>query len=144
MSDRCPYCGELVPSYSLNCPKCYRAIPRDEKRQDQKAWEGVPDSRAPSVKTYNKCVVLFLALIPSLFGFMGLAQMYQGRFQRGIKFLVAGLILFTIIVLCSYAIFHGGFLAFLSIGFLFIGGVAFVICYVVQAFDAYARTIFRM
>ena len=24
------------------------------------------------------------------------------------------------------------------------GGVAFVICYVVQAFDAYARTIFRM
>ena len=145
MTDRCPYCGERVPSYSLNCPRCFRPIPREEdKKKGNTAWEGVPDSRAPAVQTYNKYIVMFLAFIPSLFGLMGLAQMYQRHFEKGFKFLAVGLVLFIIIVACSYAIFNGGFVAFLSVGFLFIAGVAFVVTYVIQAFDAYARTIFNL
>ena len=143
MSDRCPYCGERVPSYSLNCPKCYRPIPRDEKNEKSKAWEGVPDDRAPAVKTYNKYIVLFLALIPSLFGIMGLAQMYQGNLRKGLKFLGVGLVLFILVVLSMYAIFNGGWVGLFSVGFLFIAGGAFVVTYIVQAFDAYARTVFR-
>lgn len=139
MTKKCPYCGEHLPDNSLNCPRCFRSIPRDDMKQ--KAWEGVPDDRAPAVKTYNKYIVLILALIPSLFGIMGMAQIYQGYVKKGLKFLAVGLPLFLIVILCFYALLNGGLVAFLGVGALLIFGAAFVITYIVQALDAYARTI---
>ncbi|MBP5394575.1 MAG: hypothetical protein J6Y18_01535 [Candidatus Methanomethylophilaceae archaeon] len=62
MSDRrCPYCGERVPSFTDNCPNCYRSIPREEK---QETYRIIDDDRAPSVRRVNRRMVAFLAFIP--------------------------------------------------------------------------------
>ena len=91
---------------------------------------------------YNKAIVLILALIPSLFGIMGMAQIYQGRARKGLKFLSIGLPLFLLMCLCGYGVFNGGWPAIFLVGFFFIIGCAFMITYLIQAFDAYSRTIF--
>ena len=145
MTKKCPYCGEHLPDNSLNCPKCYHEIPREDKStgKTDTAWQGVPDSRAPSVKKYSKALVLILALIPAAFGIMGMAQIYEGRTKKGLKFLCVGLPIFIIMCLCGAAVFNGGWGAILFVGLFFISGIAFIITYIVQALDAYARTLFK-
>ncbi len=142
MSRKCPYCGEEVPSYSLNCPKCYKSIPREEfKVKEDIRTESIPNDRAPSVQVFNRRTVMFLALIPAAIGLMGLGQMYEREYSKGVKFLVAGIILFSAIValIVNFDSFGGGkFLAVALAIFLFI---LFIGTYVVQAFDAIVRSL---
>ena len=142
MGRKCPYCGESVPSFSINCPKCYRSIPREEYRiNDDPIDSGIPNDRAPSLQVYNRKTVMLLALIPAALGFMGLGQMYMKEYNKGVKFLAVGLATFISLVLLitNYDSFGSGkFFAVALTIFLFI---LFIGTYVVQAFDAIVRSL---
>ncbi len=144
MSDRrCPYCGEKVPSFSLNCPKCYKTLPREDefRIQDDIRTGSIPDDRAPSVRTFDRKIVLFLALIPAALGLMGMAQMYEREFKKGLIFLIGGLIPFIpmILIIANIGSFGGGTI-FAAIGLVFFI-IIFIIGYIIQAFDALIRSI---
>ena len=142
MSRKCPYCGEYVPSNSLNCPKCYKSIPREEyKVNDDIKTGSIPNDRAPSVQVFDRRTVMLLALIPAAIGLMGLGQIYEREYSKGVKFLIAGIILFASIValITNFDSFGSGkFLAVALAIFLFI---LFIGTYVVQAFDAIVRSL---
>ena len=136
LSDRrCPYCGERVPSFSVNCPNCYRSLPQEEK---QETYRIIDDDRAPSVRRVNRRTVAFLAFIPAVFGLFGLGQLYQRDWHKGFMFLLMGILMMTTIVLINLE-WSGAGAIILTIGLfiLFIGG------YLIQAFDAVVRSLFR-
>lgn len=96
MADRrCPYCGELVPSNSVTCPKCYKKIPVEPepvRRERRTSEEG--GGRTPSRK-----IALALAVIPGFFGLLGLGLIYRNpRQKRGYMALVLGLLVFLVAV----------------------------------------------
>lgn len=81
---RCPFCGELVPSNSITCPKCYKKIPVQ------------PDpvqSEQPRGNARNPKVALILDAVLGLFGLLGIGQLYMGE-RRGALFLLFGLAVF--------------------------------------------------
>lgn len=134
-----------MPSYSLNCPKCYRQIPREEEKveEDIRGNYRINDDMAPSVQVYNRKVVMALALIPSIFGFMGFGQFYEREYKKGAMFLIVGLALFWSMVglISSFNSFGAGG-NFLALGLLIGAAILFVATYVAQAFDALVRSIF--
>ncbi len=142
MSRKCPYCGEAVPSYSLNCPKCYKSIPREEYKVKEDIKTGtIPNDRAPSVQVFNRRTVKLLALVPAAIGLMGLGQIYEREYNKGVKFLIVGIIMFASIValITNFDSFGGGkFLAVILTIFLFI---LYIVTYVIQAFDAIVRSL---
>ena len=142
MSRKCPYCGEMVPSFSINCPKCYRSIPREEEKpKEDIKGQGVPNDRAPSIQRFDRRIVVILALIPAAIGLMGLGQLYEREYPKGFRFLIMGLILFIPLVylLSNYNSFGDGtFLAAAGAVFLLI---LYIVLYVIQAFDALVRSI---
>lgn len=92
MSDRrCPYCGDLVPSNSLTCPKCFKKIPVDPEPSRN---EGTSDSSKGNKVHRQKKVALILDAVLGLFGLLGIGQLYLGR-KRGAAFLIAGLVFFV-------------------------------------------------
>ena len=137
MTDRrCPYCGERVPSFSVNCPNCYRNIPSEEGPKEE--YRIIDDDRAPSVYRVNRKVVIFLAFIPAVFGLFGLGQLYQKDWNKGIMFLFTGVLMMASMVMLLTMV--GGPVAivlFIGLLILFIGG------YLIQAFDAVVRSLFR-
>lgn len=75
-----------------------------------------------------------LALLPGIFGIMGIGHIYVGKFRRGMLILAVGLLLnfltwasFTL----SMRMFGFGFMA----SFLF--GIVLLVVWVGQVFDAY-------
>lgn len=139
MARKCPNCGELVPDFSVTCPKCYKEIPRKEVIE-----ESIPKDESSTKQKFNKWIVLILAIVPALFGFMGLAQIYQRKFKRGAAFLVVGLALFWILVGSVMLIKNGevGWVIF-GVGCIIIFGLMFLATFVVQLLDAFARVVFR-
>ena len=137
MSRKCPYCGERVPTFSVNCPSCDRSLPRDEPKE-QETYRIIDDDRAPSLYRVNRRTVALLAFIPGVFGIFGLGQMYQKDWHKGIMFLLMGIFMMTTIVML-FSMVGGPVGIFLGIGLLilFIGG------YLIQAFDAVVRSLFR-
>ena len=141
MTRKCPYCGEYVPSNSVNCPKCYRDIPRDEYKVEGDDKKGVPNDRAPSVRRFDMKIVILLALIPAAMGLMGMGQMYEREYGKGFFFLIPGLMMFIALVFLftNFGSFGAGaFLAVVGIIFLLI---LYIGLYAVQAFDAIVRSI---
>ena len=124
-----------MPSFTDNCPNCYRSIPREEK---QETYRIIDDDRAPSVRRVDRRVVVFLAFIPAVFGLFGLGQLYQKDWRKGFMFLMMGVLMMTVIVLINLE-WSGAGAIILTIGLfiLFIGG------YLLQAFDAVVRSLFR-
>ncbi len=141
MARKCPNCGELVPDFSVTCPKCFKEVPRKEEKPKE-----VPKERAPALQTINKWIVIILAFVPSLFGFMGLAQMYQRKFKRGLFFLITGLILFAVLVSSVFYLVRSDnpFLVIVGIVIVIVFGLMFVATYIIQALDAFARLVFRV
>lgn len=83
---RCPYCGELVPPNSVNCPKCYRNLPSEVfkiNEEEKKAEKAEKRSEA------KRTIGLILAIIPGFIGILGLGQLYYGR-KRGFVLLLLG------------------------------------------------------
>ena len=148
MTRKCPYCGEAVPSYSLNCPKCYRDLPREEYRVEDDSRRGVPNDRAPSVHRVNMKIVILLALIPAAMGFMGMAQMYEREYSKGFYFFIPGFLMFIALVylFTNFNSFGAG--AFLGVAGIIFLLILYIGLYAVQAFDAIVRSIipisFRM
>ena len=132
---RCPYCGERIPSFADNCPSCYRSVPREDK---QETYRIIEDDRAPSLYRVDHRIVIFLAFIPAVFGLFGLGQLYQKDWHKGMMFLMVGILMMTTIVLINIE-WSGAGAIVLTIGLLilFIGG------YLIQAFDAVVRSLFR-
>lgn len=92
MSDRrCPYCGELVPSNSLTCPKCFKKIPVEP---EPPLDDGAHDSSKGGRVHRQRRIALVLDAILGLFGLLGIGQLYLGR-RRGAAFLIAGLVFFV-------------------------------------------------
>jgi len=97
MTRYCPNCGAVVPEGSLNCPQCYKEIPRsgaftekDRKGRTQEEYKREIGERRKSMK-----MSLALAIVPAFFGILGLGQIYQDRRDgRGWGFLAIGLLLF--------------------------------------------------
>ena len=141
MSRKCPYCGEEVPTFSVTCPKCYNEIPREEEKAQQSRGYSVPNDRVPATRTYSK--TLILAIVPALFGIMGLGQIYQGRTEKGVKFLIVGLLSFGIMAFCMSQMITVQGWAFLLLGLFIISLLVYFITFLIQVFDAYARTLFR-
>ena len=142
MSRKCPYCGEEVPSFSLNCPKCYRSIPREEYRiKDEPKKGDIPNDRAPSVQVFNSKVVLLLALIPAALGIMGMGQIYMKEYNKGFRFLAVGSMTFILLVLIITNYDSFGAWKFLAVAFTIFLLILFIGTYVVQAFDAIVRSI---
>ena len=142
MSRKCPYCGEPVPSFSINCPKCYKAIPREEPEfKEQPRKERIPNDRAPSIHVYNRKLVMFLALIPAAVGLMGLGQIYMKEYHKGAKFLAVGLTVFVCLVLLISNYDSFGSWKFLAVIATIFFLMFFIGTYVVQAFDAIVRSL---
>lgn len=92
MADRrCPYCGELVPSTSITCPKCYRKIPSEPEPVRRESGSQSKGSGRSSSRT----IAILLSVIPGLFGLLGLGLIYKNpRRKIGYIALVIGLLFF--------------------------------------------------
>lgn len=90
---RCPYCGELVPSTSITCPRCYKKIPVEpERRADDYR---MTDESPRKERGFSRKLALALNVVPGFFGILGLGQIYRDwRQTRGYVFLALGLLLF--------------------------------------------------
>jgi hypothetical protein len=105
MADRyCPYCGEMVPSTSLTCPKCYKKIPTVEPEKRSSGGDGGSSKRTGSGTGSgggkSDGVALILAIIPGLFGLLGLGMLYKNYKSRGgLIFLILGIVVFIVAAL---------------------------------------------
>ena len=132
MERRCPHCNEPVPSNSLNCPSCFRDIPREETANRQEPWSrsGRKDGR----------LAILLSVIPGVFGAIGLGLLYLGD-KRGWGFLMLGLPLF-ILVVALLANIGGSFgWALLSVGLLILFVPMFIVLFALQLIMTLAASI---
>ncbi|MBQ8179213.1 MAG: hypothetical protein IJ026_02045 [Candidatus Methanomethylophilaceae archaeon] len=119
MADRyCPHCGELVPSTSVTCPKCYRRIPAEPvvdtgRTRDGSGGTGSRDTGARR-QGYDRRLALLLDLIPGFFGFLGIGQIYRDhRSSKGYLMLLSGLAIFALTMMLLLNI-TPGVLSFLA------------------------------
>ncbi len=104
MADKyCPYCGELVPSNSLTCPKCYKKIPLEPEPRStggDNGSSGGSRTGSGSGGGTSDGIALLLAIIPGLFGILGLGILYKNRSARSwMAFLLLGLLVFAVTIL---------------------------------------------
>lgn len=91
MLKHCPFCGELVKSDAISCPKCYKSIPTSVGHFIRIKNHGGTEGK----RRYNKGVAIMLNLIFGLFGFLGFGQIYRDyRRPGGYVLFVLGLMLF--------------------------------------------------
>lgn len=149
MSDRyCPWCGELVPSSSVTCPKCYRKIPvepevpKEEKRRER--MKDTPVGERPK-REYNKTVAILLAVIPGFFGILGLGQIYRDYRRAGGYFiLLFGLILFAGAMLLLTSHWHGVLLSILTTIGAFPLMLLYAFVFIGSVIDVLLNSVFRM
>ena len=93
MADRrCPNCGELVPSNSITCPKCFKKIPNDPEpvcNSDTGTGSGPRRDR-------SRTIMLILSIVPAFVGLLGLGLIYKyPKRKRGYIALLFGLLVFA-------------------------------------------------
>ena len=149
MSDSfCPFCGELVPSTSVTCPKCYRKIPaepdapKEERRRERQ--RDTPVGERPK-RSYNKKVALALAVIPGFFGVLGLGQIYKDyRSTGGYFILLLGLLLFTGSMLLLTSHMHGVLMSILTTIGAFPLMLLYAFVFIGSVIDILLNSLFRM
>ena len=149
MSDRyCPFCGELVPSTSVTCPKCYRKIPaepdvpKEERRRERQ--RDTPVGERPK-HGYNKTLALALAVVPGFFGVLGLGQIYRNyRNTGGYFILLLGLLLFTGAMLLLTSHMHGAFMNILTTVGAFPLMLLYAFVFIGSVIDVLLNSVFRM
>ncbi|MCQ2056191.1 MAG: hypothetical protein MJY64_01795 [archaeon] len=134
---RCPYCGEIMPSFSLSCPMCYRS----SHAKEEKEMEGLRIS-SPRIKTYNRKIIVLLALLPAAIGFGGMAQLYMKDYKKAGRFLFASLPAYTSMIILSSGISSLGHASATVLAI--ICTILFVMSYLMQAFDALIGSIFSV
>ncbi len=108
MADRyCPYCGEMVTSTSITCPKCYKKLPNQPEPSGDGGGSGGKTSPSGGK---SRSIALLLAIIPGIFGVLGLGLLYNDKSSKpGLMLLAIGLltfILFLVIVSSSIPILN--------------------------------------
>jgi hypothetical protein len=84
-----------VDNNSLTCPKCFKEIPRDVPTASEPRSEDTRSNPNNAGRKINRSVTLVLAVIPALFGLLGLGQIYSNPNNlKGFKLLGLGLIIF--------------------------------------------------
>jgi len=98
MADRrCPYCGELVPTNSITCPKCFKKIPVEPAPQPKEDRAGPREKGAKSQR-----LALILAIVFGIFGFLGVGRIYlTPRESRGYIIMLIGLLFFIPAILLA-------------------------------------------
>ena len=128
MDRKCPHCGEFVSGNSLNCPSCFKDIPRSIEKSEER------DEPVYREGGKSRTFAIVLALLFGAFGFMGLGHIYIGDHKRGALFLVLSLPLMIILVLLlsnAGDLSLGG--AILTVGALLLFGIIYAGLYVVHA-----------
>jgi hypothetical protein len=133
---KCPFCGEFVHGNDLTCPKCFKAVPREQSIKETQC--------ASNKKTREKGRVsgaaLLLAIFPPIFGLLGLGIIYKDHKDRnGYWFLIAGLLLFLPSIWILFTMLRSGFF---SAVLLFIVLVILSLIYISAAVAAFLETIF--
>ncbi len=142
---RCPNCGEIVPSLSVTCPKCYSSVPRTDDVPDMKSSKSRERKEvAPGGKSV--LVATLLAAIPGIFGLQGLGRIYLDyRSEKGWFFLVFGGVLFALIHLCiGWWSDAGSFTKVLLLLLLVILAVLYISSYLAQLADAHFGSVLKM
>jgi len=133
---KCPHCGEYVHNNSINCPKCFKEIPRNRSitpeyviKEDKKERQ----RKAPAA-------AVLLALIPPFFGLLGLGIIFMDHKDRkGYWFLLIGLVLFLPLTALFFLMLRSGFISAILLFIVFL--VIFLI-YVSAAVAAFIETLF--
>lgn len=135
MADRrCPYCGELVPSNSVTCPKCFKKIPVEPQRVEREQRSSDPARKRDRSRT----IALLLTLIPGLIGLLGLGLIFKyPRKKRGYVALVLGLLVFVAAVLLTVPFFT----IFLAVPLWIVYALMYIGCVVLVGMD---NIVFRM
>lgn len=121
----CPECHSRIGPMDRYCPGCGRAL-RPEK--------------APRF-TSRPVAAMMLGLVPGLLSLWGVGHLFAGRLERGIAFLVMGLVMNYVAPLSLIPLFQYVWdapntwwgLAFLSV----LGAVAWIVLWLFQSIDAY-------
>ena len=127
MEKRCPHCGEFVSGNSLNCPSCFKDIPRDIEKTEERKGPARESKK-------NRTFAIILALLFGAFGFMGIGHFYIGEHKKGALFLIFSLPLMIILALLISnmgGLSMGG--AILTLGALLIFGIMYVGLYIIHA-----------
>ncbi len=86
-------------------------------------------------------MVAILAFVPGALGLMGLGQIYQKDYNKGLTFLVLGILLMASIVTLVSGI--SGALGIINIILTVFTVIMFIGLYLIQAFDAIIRSLFK-
>lgn len=144
MDRRCPNCGELVPSLSVTCPRCYSQVPRDDTvpKEKKEYRSGTGDEGA---KGKSLMIATLLAAIPGLFGLLGLGRIYLDyKNEKGWFFLVTGAILFTSLLLCvDWWDSVSSFTRVLLLLAMVILAIVYISTYLSQLADTYFGSVFK-
>ena len=100
-SSECPRCGQTVSNQSNFCSRCGLLLtssrdkgpPNREPAHQYDAANDLENPRPEWIREKDPNITLILALIPGLFGLMGIGHLYIGKIARGILFLLIGLII---------------------------------------------------
>ncbi|MGE0015123.1 MAG: hypothetical protein AB7S83_02920 [Candidatus Methanomethylophilaceae archaeon] len=142
---KCPNCGEIVPSLSVTCPKCYSSVPRNDDVPDMKGPQlRERDEKVPGGKSV--LIATLLAAIPGIFGLQGLGRIYLDyRNEKGWLFLVFGAVLFALIYLCiGWWSNADSFTKVLLLLLLVILAMLYISSYLAQLADAYFGSVLKM
>ncbi len=142
---RCPNCGEIVPSLSVTCPKCYSSVPRNDDVPDMNGPRtGNREEKLPADKSV--LIATLLAAIPGIIGLQGLGRIYLDyRSEKGWLFLIFGAVLFALIYLCiGWWSDAGSFTKVLLLLLLVILAVLYISSYLAQLADAHFGSVLKM
>ena len=133
MERRCPHCGEYVSGNNLNCPSCFKDIPRNIERTEHTDTNDGRKGNASNSGS-KRSFVIILALLFGAFGFMGLGHLYIGEHKKGALFLIISLPMMIIIALLVTNIGNTGLGGtILILGALLITGLMYAGLYILHA-----------
>jgi hypothetical protein len=133
MERRCPHCMEPVPSNSINCPACFKQIPRNEPAASRE--------HGYEMKRKDGRTALLLSLIPAAFGAMGLGLIYLGDERKGLRFLIVGIPLMILMVLLLMSLDGSFGRTILSLGLLILSGLLFTVLFAAQLLMTVAASV---
>jgi TM2 domain-containing membrane protein YozV len=128
MNSRPKYCSNCSePLENLNyeeikkCPKCGIDLQTGSSRNTSSS------SIVEQLPYKSPGTAALIAFIGGIFGLQGIGHMYVGKVGKGIGILIAGIIIAALLVFISIS---------LEISLLFVFGVAYLVLWIWQIFDA--------
>ncbi len=137
---QCPYCGEIVTSQSVNCPKCFRDIPLPEP-----PVERIGRKKKTKEEMKSKKVIFALSTIPAIFGLLGLGHIYQDyKDSRGWLFLAVGLFVYIgMVSIVFFGFGHSLFVTIVSSVLMVIAALVYISTFIAQLVDSYMGSLFQ-